>query len=141
MAGDRQISWIALGLVGCLLALSAPGWAQQPKAGGTLRIAWEADITGLDPHTSSGIQAQWMVGSIFNSLVTIDEQLNYIPELAESWDVKDDGKTYVFHLRQGVKFHDGTDFDAEAVTFNFLRISGRLDPEEKPFAAPFFTAV
>ena len=116
-------------------------WAQQPKPGGTLKVAWEADITGLDPHTSSGLQAQWLVGNIFNSLVTIDENLNYIPELAESWEVKDDGKTYIFHLRKGVKFHDGTDFDAEVVKFNFLRITGRLDPEEKPFAAPFFTAV
>jgi ABC-type transport system substrate-binding protein len=138
-SGRRKWTWIAV--VGLLLAL--PGWiaAQQPKSGGTLRIAWEADITGLDPHMSSGIQAQWMVGNIYNSLVTIDEHLNYIPELAESWDVKDDGKTYIFHLRQGVKFHDGTDFDAEAVKFNFQRISGQLDPEEKPFAAPFFTAV
>jgi ABC-type transport system substrate-binding protein len=128
-------------LTGVLLTLAAAGWAQQPKAGGTLRIAWQADITGLDPHTSAGLEAQWLVGNIFNSLVTIDEQLNYVPELAESWEVKDGGKTYVFRLRQGVKFHDGTAFDAEAVQFNFLRITGRLDPEEKPFAAPFFTAV
>jgi peptide/nickel transport system substrate-binding protein len=141
MTGDRDLSWISVGLVGLVLALAAAGWAQQPKSGGTLKVGWEADITGLDPHTSAGLQAQWMAGDIFNSLVTIDENLNYIPELAESWDVKDDGKTYVFHLRKGVKFHDGTDFDAEAVKFNFLRISGRLDPEEKPFAAPFFTAV
>jgi len=48
-------------------------WAQQPKPGGSLKVAWEADITGLDPHTSSGLQAQWLVGNIFNSLVTIDE--------------------------------------------------------------------
>jgi peptide/nickel transport system substrate-binding protein len=138
-SGPRR--WLWLLVVGLLLAL--PGWAaaQQPKSGGTLKIAWEADITGLDPHMSSGIQAQWMVGNIYNSLVTIDENLNYIPELAESWDVKDDGKTYIFHLRKGVKFHDGTDFDAEAVKFNYLRISGQLDPDERPFAAPFFTAV
>ena len=71
-----------------------------------------------------------MIGNIFNSLVTIDENLNYIPELAESWDAKDDGKTYIFHLRKGVKFHDGTDFDAEAVKFNFERITGRLDPRK-----------
>jgi len=128
-------------MVGLLCALPGFVWGQQPRYGGTLRVAWEADITGLDPHTSAGLQAQWMVGNIFNSLVTIDEQLNYIPELAESWDIKDGGKTYVFHLRKGVKFHDGTDFNAEAVQFNFLRITARLDPEEKPFAAPFFTAV
>jgi peptide/nickel transport system substrate-binding protein len=138
-SGWRHWMWIVV--VGLSLAL--PSWigAQQAKSGGTLKIAWEADITGLDPHMSSGIQAQWLVGNLYTSLVTVDENLNYIPELAESWDVKDDGKTYVFHLRKGVKFHDGTDFDAEAVKFNFLRISGRLDADEKPFAAPFFTAV
>jgi peptide/nickel transport system substrate-binding protein len=140
MAYGRR-SWVFLAVIGLLLALPGAMSAQQPKSGGTLKIAWEADITGLDPHMSAGLQAQWITGNIYNSLVTIDENLNYIPELAESWDVKDDGKTYIFHLRKGVKFHDGTDFDAEAVKFNFLRISGKLDPEEKPFAAPFFTAV
>jgi hypothetical protein len=50
----------------------------------------------------------------FNALVTIDEQLNYVPELAESWEMQDNGKVYVFRLRKGVKFHDGTDFDADA---------------------------
>ena len=133
--------WMFTVVLGIVVAFTGWANAQQPKPGGGLRIAWEADITGLDPHTSAGLQAQWMTGNIYNSLVTIDENLNYIPELAESWDVKDDGKTYIFHLRKGVKFHDGTDFDAEAVKFNFLRISGKLDPEEKPFAAPFFTAV
>ena len=140
MVSDRRV-WQLVVLIGVLLATPAGLWAQQPKFGGTLRIAWEADVTGLDPHMSSGLQAQWMVGNLFNSLITIDEQLNYIPELAESWETKDNGKTLVFHLRKGVKFHDGTDFDAEAVKFNFLRITGRLDPERKPFAAPFFTAV
>jgi ABC-type transport system substrate-binding protein len=133
--------WQLFAVIGVFLATTAWLWAQQPKSGGTLRIAWEADVTGLDPHMSSGLQAQWIVGNLFNSLVTIDGELNYIPELAESWETKDDGKTLVFHLRKGVKFQDGTDFDAEAVKFNFLRITGRLDPEEKPFAAPFFTAV
>jgi ABC-type transport system substrate-binding protein len=133
--------WIVYAVVGFVLAWASGIDAQQPKSGGTLKIAWEADITGLDPHMSSGIQAQWMVGNIYNSLVTIDEQLNYIPELAESWDVQDDGKTYIFHLRKGVKFHDGTDFDAEAVKFNFLRITDRLESDERSFAAPFFTAV
>jgi hypothetical protein len=50
----------------------------------------------------------------FNTLVTIDEQLNYVPKLAESWEMQDNGKVYVFRLREGVKFHDGNDFDADA---------------------------
>jgi peptide/nickel transport system substrate-binding protein len=131
-------SWVLFAVIGLLLTLPVALSAQQPKSGGTLKIAWEADITGLDPHMSAGLQAQWMTGNIFNSLVTIDESLNYIPELAESWDVKDDGKTYIFHLRKDVKFHDGTDFDAEAVRWNYQRI---MDPAEKAFVAPFFNIV
>lgn len=51
-------------------------------------------------------------------LVTIDAELNIVPDLAASWEILEHGKVYVFHLRQGVKFHDGTDFDAEAVRWN-----------------------
>jgi ABC-type transport system substrate-binding protein len=122
---------VMVGLVG----IAAP---QQPKSGGTLRVAWEADITGLDPYISPGVQSWHMVGNLFNSLVTINAQLNYIPELAESWDILENGKVYVFHLRKGVKFHDGTDFDAEVVRWNYRRI---MDPEEKVFVAPFFSII
>src|SRR5262245_54214724 len=128
------------GLIGLLVVLAFVGYAvaQQPKPGGTLRVAWEADVTGLDPHLSNGIQAWHVVGNLFNSLLSIDAQLNYVPDLAESWDVLEDGKVYVFHLRQGVKFHDGTDFDAEAVCWNYQRI---MDPEEKALDTPLFNVV
>jgi peptide/nickel transport system substrate-binding protein len=122
---------VVLGLIGLATA-------QQPKPGGTLRVAWEADLTGLDPHLSPGIQAWHVEGNLFNSLLTIDAQLNYVPDLAESWDVLEDGKVYVFHLRQGVTFHDGTAFDAEAVRWNYQRI---MDPEEKAFDTPFYSMV
>lgn len=125
-------------IVACLLLAQPAAWAQQPKYGGTLRVAWEADVTGFDPHTSPGVQSQYMVGSLFNSLVTIDTDLNIIPDLAESWEMQEEGQTWVFHLHQGVKFHDGTDFDAAAVAWNFKRIT---DPEEKAFAAPFFEPI
>src|ERR671924_166413 len=125
-------------VVGCLLLPPLAVWAQQPKPGGTLRVAWEADITGLDPYISPGVQAWFVEGNIFNSLVTIDAELNVVPDLAESWEVLEDGKVYVFHLRKGVKFHDGTDFDAEAVKWNHQRI---MDPEEKAFVAPMFSII
>ena len=56
------------------------------------------------------------------------------PNPGRSWN----SKVYVFHLRKGVKFHDGTDFDAEAVRWNYQRI---MDPAEKAFVAPFFAIV
>jgi len=115
-----------------------PGWGQQPQRGGTLKIAFEADVPGMDPHTSLGVQIQTLLPSLFNTLVTINEDLEVVPDLAESWEVKDDGKTYLFHLHKGVKFHDGTDLDAAAVKWNFERL---LDPEEKVLTARFFTII
>src|SRR5919108_728865 len=125
-------------LIGCLLLAQPAAWTQPPNYGGTLRVAWEADVTGFDPHTSPGVQSQYMVGNLFNSLVTIDTDLNFVPELAESWEMQEEGKTWVFHLRKGVKFHDGTDFDAAAVAWNFQRIT---DPAEGAFVEGFFDPI
>ena len=70
----------------------------------------------------------WVWNNIFNSLLTMTPppEWKVVPELATSWDVQDGGKTWVFRLAQGVKFHDGTDFDAAAAKWNIERI---LDPE------------
>jgi peptide/nickel transport system substrate-binding protein len=125
-------------IVCCLLLVSCVAWAQSPKSGGTLRVAWEADVAGLDPRLSPGAQASYVMGNMFNSLVTIDAELNYVPDLAESWEILDNGKVYVFHLRRGVKFHDGTDFDAEAVRWNYQRL---MDPAEKALDAPSYSLV
>jgi peptide/nickel transport system substrate-binding protein len=134
----RHVGWSML--IGLLVVLDLVGFAaaQQPKSGGMLRVAWEADIIGLDPHVSPGIQAYHVVGNLFNSLLTIDVQLNYVPDLAESWDILENGKVYVFPLRKGVTFHDGTDFDAEVVRWNYQRI---MDPEEKALDAPYYSII
>lgn len=138
MTGYRLRCGFLVVVIGCLLVTSLAVSAQQPKSGGTLRVAWEADITGLDPYISPGIQSWHVVGNLFNSLLTIDSELNFVPDLAESWEVLDNGKVYVFHLRKGVTFIDGTDFDAEVVRWNYQRI---MDPAEKAFVAPFFAIV
>jgi ABC-type transport system substrate-binding protein len=134
----RHVGWSMLITLLVVLGLIAFADAQQPRIGGTLRVAWEQDVTGFDPHWSIGLQVAYIVGNLFNSLVTIDEHLNYVPELAESWEVQDDGKVYVFRLHKGVKFHDGIDFDAAAVAWNFERI---MDPEEQAPARQLFEIV
>ncbi|MBT2288491.1 nickel ABC transporter substrate-binding protein [Paenibacillus albidus] len=58
---------------------------------------------------------------IYDGLVEYGEKGEILPALAESWDISHDGKVYTFHLREGVKFSDGTDFNAEAVKFSFER--------------------
>jgi ABC-type transport system substrate-binding protein len=132
----RLVQFIALSLL-CLTVVGV-ALAGEPRRGGTLRIAYEADITGMDPHTSLGIQAMYVEQNLYNTLVTIDENNEFVPDLAESWDVQEDGRVYVFHLRKGVKFHDGADLTAEAVRWNFERL---LNPEEKVITSRYFEPI
>lgn len=129
---------VVLVMLSFFLLRPSIGWGEQPRYGGTLRVAWEADVTGLDPATSTGLQAWYVKGNIFNTLITVDVDLRFVPELAESWEVQEDGKVYIFHLRKGVKFHDGTDFDAEAVRWNIHFIT---DPSHKSFMRVFLEIV
>jgi ABC-type transport system substrate-binding protein len=129
----RRVVLIGLAIV-CVGA--AGGWAEQPKSGGVLRVAFEADITGLDPAVP-GLQNYYVNQNLFNTLVTLDENLGFVPDLAESWEVQEQGKVYLFRLRRGVKFHDGTDFDAAAVKWNLDRIMA----DEKAPAHRFFANV
>ncbi|HEX2277116.1 MAG TPA: ABC transporter substrate-binding protein, partial [Candidatus Tectomicrobia bacterium] len=134
----RQISRPIFICLVMVLAFTGTALCQQPKAGGSLKVAFESDVPGMDPHISLGVQVQVLIPNLFNTLVTIDENLEVIPDLAEAWEVGDGGKTYLFHLHKGVKFHDGTDCDAAAVKWNFERL---LNPEEKVLTAPFFNMV
>ena len=105
-------------LVVILLLWPGLGWAQQPKPGGTLRIALPGDPAFYNAHQgpAMGAQAFWTSNNIYNSLLatTPPPELKIVPELATSWEVLDEGRTYVFQLHEGVTFHDGTDFDAQA---------------------------
>src|SRR5207245_10800929 len=98
----------------------APGVAaaQAPKKGGTLRVGFYIEAATMDPHLSGSKIDRQVYHNIYEPLVTLDAKLGIKPGLAESWQ-QPDSKTMVFKLRRGVKFHDGTDFNAEAARFNF----------------------
>src|SRR5713101_4126866 len=118
------------------------GWAQQPRYGGTLRLALPGDpaFYNANQGPAPGAQAFWTSNNIYNSLLTITPppELKIVPDLAKSWEILDEGKTYIFHLEEGVKFHDGTDFDAEAAKWNIDRI---LDPEVKLWVRPYYEEI
>lgn len=95
-----------------------------PKKGGTLKVALESDIIGIDPHGASAGVDRNVYTTVYNGLVAPDKNLKIVPDLAESWTTPD-STTYLFKLRPGIKFHDGTDCDAAAVKKNFDYI---LDP-------------
>ena len=80
---------------------------------------------GKDPKLKGG---KWGIGffpktQVLEKLVEYDMKNDeYVPSLAESWEFKDGGKTIVFHLKKGIKFSDGTEFDANAVKFTMYRL-------------------
>ena len=101
--------------------LSALATCSIPAMAATLNISLDADPGKLDPTQSSMLNERIVYQSIFDKLVDLDGEGKIIPMLAERWSVSDDQKTYTLFLRKGVKFQDGTPFDAKAVEFNLLR--------------------
>jgi len=108
----------------CMVLLLAAGQAMAgPKSGGTLVFGRGGDSVGLDPAYETDGNSFMICDNIFEALVAYaDESTSLEPGLAESWDISADGKTYTFKLRKGVKFHDGTPFNANAVVFSIGRM-------------------
>lgn len=86
----------------------------------TLTVALTAAPTHLDPHPQASTDSYRVVTQIYDRLVELDADMKLVPVLAESWEVKDETTT-VFHLRKGVKFHDGNEMKAEDVKFSLER--------------------
>ena len=99
----------------------AEAQAPQPKMGGTLRVGFTDDAKTLDPIMSIQWSERQVLYLMFNTLLKMEPDFSLTPELAEKWTIENDGKRVVFQLRKGVKFHDGTDFNAEAVKWNLER--------------------
>ena len=124
LGGIGQASAIAAG--GRLRVLTRA--ALQEGGQGTLIMSVPTAPDIFDPHATGGWDTYKHTLQMFEGLSreNLTDPNSTFPELepclAESWDISEDGTTYTFHLRQGVKFHDGTDFNAQVVDFNVRRI-------------------
>lgn len=98
---------------------SCTGTASRPEEGTSLIVAQGNDPGSLNPAITTSGNVHPVTDQIFNGLVGLDEQLAPVPELAERWDVEDDGRRYVFHLRRDVRWHDGRPFTSADVKFTF----------------------
>ena len=131
--GLAAVLSVALGLTGCggsgesvdVDGGSQGGTAGEPAGGGgggrfVAAISGEPDQ--LDPHKTTSYQSFQVLENVYDTLVQPNEELEMEPALAESWETSEDGKTWTFALRDGVKFHNGNPFTAEDVVYSYNRI-------------------
>ena len=115
-----------------LLSIILVGWTSEgnaaSKSEGNNDFVYAAGTEPgtLDPQFVTDVNTARAVVQIFENLVRWDENFEIVPFLAKSWEVSDDNKTWTFKLQEGVKFHDGAPFNAEAVKYNFERL---FDPD------------
>jgi len=101
-------------------AILATAVAAAPAGARTFRWASQGDATSLDPHAQNENVTNQVAALAYETLLTYDKQMKLVPALAASWE-NPDPKRWIFHLRPGVKFHDGTPFGADDVVFSFER--------------------
>jgi peptide/nickel transport system substrate-binding protein len=123
------VPWLAFGLVIVLAACSGPdrdGGAAAVREGqdvaayGDILVEGSiGDASNLIPVLATDNASHSISGLIFNGLVKYDRDLNIVGDLAESWDISKDGLVITFHLRKGIRWHDGQPFTAEDVLFTY----------------------
>jgi peptide/nickel transport system substrate-binding protein len=120
----RQIS--AASLLAASVALSGPAFAAAgDECVKVLGYEWSGEKQSMDPAIFTSSDDAYHLYGIYNRLVDVDENFNVLPELATEWKASDDGLTWTFKLRQGVKFHSGKDLTAKDVVYTFKRL---IDP-------------
>lgn len=107
---------------------------QEASSRDTLNVAIMTDPEGLDPQKTSATSTYFVTTNIYEPLVVMDENWHIQPRLAESWEVADDYKSVTFHLKKGVKFHNGREMTAQDVKFSIERLHEDDSPKQKYYA-------
>lgn len=118
----------------------------EPGAGGQLVVGLVAEPIALDGAQVTDANSARVIRRITEQLVAFDDEVpELIPGLAESWDISEDGLAYTFHLREGISFHDGTPFNAEAVQYSLLRQVDETHPANAyatyPYSSLYFGTI
>lgn len=135
--------WLASTALALALALPATAQDYTPdpnaKPGGTITITYKDDVATLDPAIGYDWQNWSMIKSIFDGLMDyVPGTTTLRPGLAESYEISPDGLVYTFHLRQGVKFHNGREMTADDVKYSLDRTT---NPETQSPGAGFFGSI
>src|SRR5262245_29716873 len=112
----------AAALFGVLLVgIAAWAMAAEPKQGGTLKFIPHADLKVLDPIWNTAYITRNHGYMVYDVLFAVDAQLHVQPQMVDTWEVSADGMHYMFSLRQGLRFHDGTPVTAEDAVASLRR--------------------
>jgi len=124
-------------------AASGSAEAGTPKEGGTLVVQNLGEIATSDSAFSQDSNTSYVLNQVIEGLVTLKPGTvgDIVPALAKSWTTSPDGLTYTFELQDGVKFHDGTDFNADAVCYNYNRWNNFTGALASPDYAFYYGAV
>lgn len=109
-----------------LLIILFSGCNFKKRSYDVLKLALDTDPTTLDPALGVDVVSGRLDALIFNNLVKYNEQNKIVPDLTKSWEIMDDNKTYLFWLKEGVKFSNGRELVAKDVAYSFKRV---LDPK------------
>jgi len=138
--GDKMLKKLRTFFISLLSLVFITGFTVASNAK-VLVVGQIAEPKSLDPSTVTAVNDFRIVMNIYDGLVRYtDGKLEVEPALAKSWDISSDGTVYTFNLRSGIKFHDGSDFNADAVKFNFDRMLNKDHPYHNtgPFPLSFF---
>jgi peptide/nickel transport system substrate-binding protein len=143
MAFALSAALVLVSLTGCgSSAASSTESSTASKTSDTLIYAQGAEPRGLDPAMVDDGESAKVMSNIYEGLLKYDKDSTKVePSLAKSWDVSTDGLVYTFHLQEGVKFQDGTDFNADAVKVNIDRQLPPKVTEDMPYASFVFGSV
>ncbi|MHA7884786.1 ABC transporter substrate-binding protein [Nitratireductor rhodophyticola] len=120
-------------------AMLAPALAQDIKQGGSMTVTYKDDVSTLDPAIGYDWQNWSMIKSLFDGLMDyVPGTTELRPEIAESYEISEDGTVFTFKLRDGVKFHNGRDLTAEDVKYSIERT---VNPKTQSPGAGFFGSI
>lgn len=138
---NNKIPLMMLAVFFFFLTVPGPGpgmdifLAQVPSYGDAIVAASSGDARTLVPILASDSASSDICGFVFNGLVKYDKNVKLVGDLAESWDIEDEGKTIIFHLKKGVCWHDGAPFTARDVEFTYKKL---IDPNVRtPYSGDY----
>ena len=139
---NKALALAIFGIIMCVFLCACGNNDRSRGQSDTLNVGQTSEPRGLDPALIEDLESARVTSNIYEGLVQFSKNsVDIEPCLAKSWDISEDGLSYTFYLRENVKFHDGTDFDASAVKFNIDRQLPDVATEDMPYAEATFGSV